>query len=149
MRKKQESKTDRVKGEEEDEDEWSEPVWRTWILPIKLQGMAKYCPLIAAILAPLATLLDIPALTVSSHPDCTKNINSSRRSSNTGTRNMASLNLIRRPASLFLPYPSHSTSSPTPSSSSVSPRRKLGGGDMPPAVHSSCGFSRQESPWPT
>jgi hypothetical protein len=28
---------------------------------------AQYCPLLTAILAPLATLMDIPALTVSSH----------------------------------------------------------------------------------
>ena len=40
--------------------------WRALIFaPGQLRTIAKYCPLIAAIFAPLATLLDIPALTVS------------------------------------------------------------------------------------
>ncbi|ORY28329.1 hypothetical protein BCR39DRAFT_535524 [Naematelia encephala] len=38
--------------------------WRELFFePAKLRIFAKYCPLVAAILAPLATLLDIPALT--------------------------------------------------------------------------------------
>jgi uncharacterized metal-binding protein len=48
---------------------WSQGTW--WWFPHPrfrtLRTFAKYCPLIAAVLAPLSTLLDIPALAVR-HP---------------------------------------------------------------------------------
>jgi hypothetical protein len=51
---------------------------------------AQYCPLLTAILAPLATLMDIPALTVSSHP-CSRLINSKGGISTTESLRMTRL----------------------------------------------------------
>ncbi len=40
------------------------PWWQYVIHPHRARTIAKYCPLIAAIAAPVSTLLDIPALSV-------------------------------------------------------------------------------------
>ena len=56
----------RQAGRDDADDEQARPDWWEFVFqPHHLRSMAKYCPLIAAILAPLATLLDIPALSVS------------------------------------------------------------------------------------
>ena len=50
-----------VAAEEEEDSSWSRFVFS----PERWRSIAIYLPLVAAICAPLATLLDIPALTVS------------------------------------------------------------------------------------
>jgi len=54
---------------------WKDTIESTWsaVVPNEFESVtafAKYMPLIAAIIAPTSTLLDVPALTVSKTTDC-------------------------------------------------------------------------------
>ena len=115
----------RKKGQEDEEDATEKeeskgnPSWRSFVTePYHLQGTAKYFPLIASISAPLATLLDIPALTVClRHPFV---LTDDHHVSNIGMTNLAKVKRIPLLPSSYLPSHSLSASSQMSSSSSGS-----------------------------